>query len=302
MKYPAARGLDRQRHVGRDRVQVLLDDGEHVPVQGGQRVQQRRHVGLAVRRLDHDAQRHGLGQRQPFGLHPLADLRVDQLDVQVGDPLREVLDDLQVVAAAVGDVPGVQAEVHVLRVGFDQELLDPVLDVEVGVGVRVRHQVDAVLLEDDLAQFVGSGDQVLPLLGVDVAGLGRLAGVHVRVLLGQVDEELGAHLAEQLRLLAELGDRLVQRLLALVQAGENRSTADLQAALVQFVAELLRVLRQEALRAQLGPHVAGVLHVVEVLLPADLVIVAGEPHPPGVGRRAEGQPGIVRGGRRHGFS
>ena len=171
----------------------------------------------------------------------------------------KLLDDLEVVAVAVGDVAGVQAQVDVLRVGVGQELLDPVLGVDVGVGVRVEHQLHAVLLEDDPAELVGAGDQVRPLLGIDVAGLGGLAGVHVGVLLGQVDQVLRADLAEQLGLLAELGDRLVQGLFALVQPGEHRAATDLQAALVQFVAQLLRVLRQEALRAEFGPDVAGVL-------------------------------------------
>ena len=52
-----------------------------------------------------------------------------------------------VVAAAVGDVPGVQAQVDVLRVGVLQELQDALLGVDMGVGVRVEHQLDAVLLE-----------------------------------------------------------------------------------------------------------------------------------------------------------
>ena len=57
------------------------------------------------------------------------------------------LDDLQVVAVAVGDVPGVQAQVDELRVGVVEELLDPILGVDVGVGVRVEHQLDAELLD-----------------------------------------------------------------------------------------------------------------------------------------------------------
>ena len=63
----------------------------------------------------------------------------------------------------------------------------------------------------------------------------------------------------------------VQRLLALVQPGEHGAAADLQAALVQLVTQLLRILRQETLRAELGPDVTGVGDVVQVLLPADLV-------------------------------
>ena len=122
------------------------------------------------------------------------DLRVDELEVHVGDPLGRLLDDLQVVAVAVGDVAGVQAQVDELRVGVVQELQDPVLGVHVGVGVRVEDQLDAVLLVDHLAEFVGAGDQVRPLLRVQVTGLGGRAGVHVGVLLGQVDQVLGADL------------------------------------------------------------------------------------------------------------
>ena len=126
--------------------------------------------------------------------------------------------------------------------------------------------------------------------------------MHVGVLLGQMDQVLGADLAEQLRFLAELGNRLVQPLLALVQAGEDGSAADLQAAGVQFVAELGRVLRQEALRSEFGPHVTGVGDLVEVGVPGDLLGICGEPHPPGVGCGAEQQLRHVLGGhvRGHG--
>ena len=49
--------------------------------------------------------------------------------------------------------------------------------------------------------------------------------------------------------------------------------------LVQLVAQLGRVLGQEALRAELGVEVAGLGHLVQVLLPADLVRVAGNQTP-----------------------
>ena len=151
--------------------------------------------GSPYGRLDHDAQRHRLGQRQLLPPHPFADLRVHQLEMHVGDPFRGALDDLQVVAAAVRDVPGVQAQVDELRVGVLEELLDPVLGVDVGVGVRVEHQLDAELLVEDPAQLVGARDQVRPLLRVHVGGLQGLSGVHVGVLLRQVDEVLRADLA-----------------------------------------------------------------------------------------------------------
>src|SRR5215211_5928753 len=56
-------GGDGQRDVRFDRVEVLLDHGEQVGVEFGERCQQWRHVGLAVRRLDHGTELHGLRQR-----------------------------------------------------------------------------------------------------------------------------------------------------------------------------------------------------------------------------------------------
>jgi hypothetical protein len=85
--------------------------------------------------------------------------------VYVGDPLREPLDDLEVVALAIGDVAGVQAEVDQRGVGVGQEAFDPDLGVDVGVHVRVEDQPHAVLFVDEPRQLVGTRDEVLPLLG-----------------------------------------------------------------------------------------------------------------------------------------
>ena len=70
--------------------------------------------------------------------------------------------------------------------------------------------------------------------------------------------------AQQLRLLPELRLRLLQRVLALVQSGEHRPAADGEVAPGQLVAELLRVLRHEPLRAQLGVDVPHARDLVEV--------------------------------------
>src|SRR4051794_8593834 len=60
-------GPDGQRDVGFDGVEVLLDHREHVAVEVAERGQQWRHVGLAVRRLAHDAELDRLGERDVLG-------------------------------------------------------------------------------------------------------------------------------------------------------------------------------------------------------------------------------------------
>src|SRR5687768_14194527 len=60
---PRGAGGDGQRDVRLDRVEVLLDDAEDVAAEVRERLEQRRHRGFAVRRLDHHAEldrlRHG---------------------------------------------------------------------------------------------------------------------------------------------------------------------------------------------------------------------------------------------------
>jgi hypothetical protein len=180
--------------------------------------------------------------------------------MDVVDAVREPLDDRDVVSGAVGDVPGVQAQVHVPRVGVGEEPFDPVLGVDVGVGVRVEHQLHGA------------------------------PGVHVGVLLRQVDHVPAADGGEQPCFPAEVLDGLLQRLLAAVQSGEHRAAADLQAALIKFVAQPLGVLWQEALRAELGPHEAGPGQLIEVLSPGHLTGIFRKPDAPRVGCDAQRQP------------
>jgi hypothetical protein len=71
---------------------------------------------------------------------PLANLGIDLLEVHVGDSIREALDDLDVVAVAVRDVSGVQAQVDQFAIGVGEKPLDPLLGVDVGVCVRVENE------------------------------------------------------------------------------------------------------------------------------------------------------------------
>jgi hypothetical protein len=109
-----------------------------------------------------------------------------------------------------------------------------------------------------------------------------------------VDQVLCADRGEQPRLAAERVDGLLQGIVTVVQGGEHRPAADLQTPLVELVAQPLRILREESLRAELGPDVAGLGQLVEVLPPRHLVRVLREPHAPRVRGGAQAQPGQVR--------
>ena len=100
----------------------------------------------------------------PLGAHLVHHLRVDLLEVHVADPLRVVLDELEVVAVAVGDVPGVQAQGDQVGVGLGQEALDPLVGVHVAVGVRVELDLQPVLVPDRLGQPVDLAGVGGPLL------------------------------------------------------------------------------------------------------------------------------------------
>src|SRR3982750_2888414 len=95
---------DRRGDVGLHRVEVLLDHGEQVGAELAESLQQRGHGRIPVGRLDHGAELDRLGQRQVLGPDPLADHRVDLLEMHVADPLGGAADDRDVVAAGVGDV------------------------------------------------------------------------------------------------------------------------------------------------------------------------------------------------------
>ena len=107
-------------------------------------------------------------ERGSFSARAVADLGIDLLEVDVGDPVGELADDVDVVSVAVGDVSGVQAQIHKLWVGVGQEALDPLLGVDMGVDMRVEGQLDTELIEHHPAELVGAGDQVLPLFRIDV--------------------------------------------------------------------------------------------------------------------------------------
>src|SRR3954451_25276603 len=90
---------DRQGDVGLHRVEVLLDHGEQGGAELAESLQQRGHGRIPLGRLDHGAELDRLGQRQVLGRDPLADHRVNLLEMHVADPLGGVADYRDVVAA-----------------------------------------------------------------------------------------------------------------------------------------------------------------------------------------------------------
>src|SRR5690606_25349851 len=122
---------DGQWHLRGAGVEVLLDDHEQLCVQSGQCVHDFGRVGHSGGWFDAHAALDRFSERQPFGGHLGEHVRIHLFDVDVSDAFGVPADEVDVVAAAVGDVPGVQAEVGVPGVGGVQEPLDLDLGLDV---------------------------------------------------------------------------------------------------------------------------------------------------------------------------
>ncbi len=251
---------------------------------------------LAVRRLDHDAQRDRLGERELLPPNPFPHHRIDQLEVHVGDPLGELLDDLRSCrhrsrrcarcqgtgSRTVGRCPSGTARYGPgCRRGCRRAGGTPARRRIPRSSTRPNSLVPAIRFDHCSGSMSADSSNVPVCMSV------YCSGSWIRYFAPTSVSSFGFP--------AEVGDRLVQCLFSLVQPGEDGAAADLQATLIQLVTQLLRVLRKESLRAELGPDVTGVGDVIEVLLPTDLLRVLGEPHTPRIGRRAQPEPGQVGG-------
>src|SRR5262245_35713977 len=167
---------DWQWLIGIARVHVLFHDREHVDAELFDGVEQRRHVRDSARGFDHRAELDRLAERQILRLDLGAHLGIDLLELQVPDAVGCPVDDRQVVAAAIADVAGVQAQVHEFGVRSIQEAVDVLLGVDVAVGVRMVLRSYTVLFEHRLAEVVHAPGLLLPLLGGEIAVLEHLAG------------------------------------------------------------------------------------------------------------------------------
>ena len=89
--------------------------------------------------------------------------------MQVADALWMVLDELDVIAAVVSKVAGVQAQVGVARVGFLQEAQDFAGGADMAVSVGVELLLHAEFFQQGLAQAVVAGSELSPLFIVERA-------------------------------------------------------------------------------------------------------------------------------------
>ena len=216
---------------------------------------------------------------QVLGLDLGAHLGVDLLEVQVADALGSALDDRDVVAAAVADVAGVQAQVDELAVGAVEEAVDVLLGVDVAVGVRMVLRTHAVLFEHRLAEFVHAVGLLLPLLGGESAVLEHGSRGGVAPHLGDDDDVLAADRGRQLGDVLDLLPDRVPRIV-LVQMLEHGARRQLQVACGEFVGQLLGIGRQVTEGAEFDPLVAGRGDLVEEAGVRGLAGVVGKPDAP----------------------
>src|SRR5882757_3683663 len=174
------------------RIHVLLDDREHVDAEPLDRGEQRWHVRDSAGWLGHGAELHGLTEREVLRLDLGAHLRIDLFEVEVADTLGRPLDDRDVVATAVADVTGVQAQVDELAVGAVEEAIDVLLGVHMTVRMRMVLRTHTVLFEHRLAELIHALGLLAPLRGVQAAIFEHSSRCGIAPHLGDDDDVLAA--------------------------------------------------------------------------------------------------------------
>ena len=250
------------------------------------------HLGQAGGRADRGALGDGLAEGPVLLVGLAGDVLVEGLDVDVGDALGILPTQLDRVAAAVDDVPGVQTQVDVGRVGGVEDAGDLLGGLDVGVAVGVEDHLEAVLVQEHLPQGVGVLDVELPgVVGQD-AVVGPLPGLVVPIERGQVDDVLGADGGVGLGDGAEGLERGLPGLL-LVQDAPAGTGDHPHTELVTPLLELLGVGREVAEGAGLDDLEAGLGHLLPGLTGVHLLGVLGEPDAPLVRADTDGELGVL---------
>ena len=131
--------------------------------------------GSPKRRFDHRAEPDRRREAEALFADARPDGYVDLLEMDVGDALGIVADELLVVGAAIGHVPRVKAELHGRRVGTIEEALDLLLCADVAVGVGVEGQHGAMLTGHVAAQLGHARHEGLPLVVIQFRRGGEVA-------------------------------------------------------------------------------------------------------------------------------
>ena len=244
--------------------------------------------GSPAGRGDRAAGVDSLHERPVLVVGLLDEHRVHRLDVHVRDALGVLAAQLHRVAVAVDDVPGVEAEAHVLGVGRLEDAVDVVGGLDVAVAVRVQDHLQAVVLLHDPPQLVGVLDVEVPGVGGENPVVGVVTGLLVTEHRRKVNDVLCAHGGMGLTDRTEELLGVVPRL-GLVQDAPSGAGDDAESAGVHLLLQAGRLGREVAEGAGLHDGEAGGGHLVEGDVPVDLLLVLGEPHAPLVGTHTDRQ-------------
>ena len=224
---------------------------------------------------------------------------VDRLQVDVADPVRVARHHGPVVAAGVGDVPGVEAQRHGGGVGELEEAGRCGRRCRRGrrraggtsAGRRARPAARGRVRS-------GPGRGCVHCSAVSSAGSSSAPVYRSVYIAGSVTRygaSIAASSAATWRHSASAASRASPSRCRAVPGG---GAGQREAAAAELVAQLLGVGGQVAERAELDGGVAGRGGLVEEPVPGHLLRVVGEPDAPGVGGGAE--PQVRQGGRAHG--
>ena len=147
---------DRQRLVERRRVHVLLDHRPTIETDVAQHVAKGQIINPSQGRLDEHIHFDCLGKCDVRGLDLLLHRAIDALDVQIGDALVVLAHKLDRIAAAVGMMAHIQTNSHPFRVGLLQECLYLLGILDVTLGMGMKNQLQAKLIDGDVGHPVGS--------------------------------------------------------------------------------------------------------------------------------------------------
>jgi len=244
---------------------VLLDDDPAVVVDLLQHAEDRGEVDVALSEGLEHARVDALGPRGLPGDHRLGDRGVDVLEVDMTDPVAQLLRDRHRVAATAEDVPDVQAEVDA---GALEHAGDVFRGLDGGSDVRVQDAPQAACAAR-LVDCVQAGEQFAPFL------LGQFHSlVEVAVRADRPDRRDGrADAGEEVGGPVELRDHLVDRTPREYQRGPTGHAA--QGVGVEQ-SQRGRGIGREQTRLELGRLQLRALHVGEHLLGGKLDAPARE--------------------------